>query len=230
MDRKHVFADKLELVTRFVLHKNGVIASTVARHLVSRGHERRRGRRQAHEALHRPRHVRHPRRHQQPALGPRRLDLRHARLQRRRGHVARRHEDLRPRRQRRGALQAGRQRLRAVQQPQRQHLGSRHHVGRPGVLDAADERHRVLPHRAAGVRAREGQAPGHDVVEGHDHRPDDLPAHVAARAGLRADRSGRPLHRRRRLRDLRGRRLARASGTTATSPANRRSTSCTTSS
>ena len=28
MDRKHVFADKLELVTGFVLHKNGVIAAT----------------------------------------------------------------------------------------------------------------------------------------------------------------------------------------------------------
>ena len=56
----------------------------VTRHLVSRGHQRRRGRRQAHEALHRPRHLRHARRHQQPSLGSRRLDLRHARLQRRR--------------------------------------------------------------------------------------------------------------------------------------------------
>ena len=85
MDRKHVFADKLELVTGFVFYRNGVIAATVAGHLVSRGHQRRRGRRQAHEALHRPRHRRHARRHQQPALGPRRLDLRHARLQRRHG-------------------------------------------------------------------------------------------------------------------------------------------------
>ena len=60
-----------------------------------------------------------------------------------------RHEELRPRRQRRRALQARRQRVRAVQQPRRQHLGPRHHLGRPGVLDAADERHGVLPHRAA---------------------------------------------------------------------------------
>ena len=84
MDRKHVFADKLELVTGFVLLQGRRHRRDVAGHLVSRGHQRRRGRRQAHEALHRPRHRRHARRHQQPALGPRRLDLRHARLQRRR--------------------------------------------------------------------------------------------------------------------------------------------------
>ena len=29
MDCRHVFADKLELVTGFVFHKNGVIAATV---------------------------------------------------------------------------------------------------------------------------------------------------------------------------------------------------------
>ena len=90
MDRKHVFADKLELVTGFVFHRTGVIAATVAGHLVSRGHQRRRGRRQAHEALYRPRHQRHARRHQQSPLGARRLGLRHARLQHGDGHVSRR--------------------------------------------------------------------------------------------------------------------------------------------
>ena len=84
MDRKHVFADKLELVTGFVLLQERRHRRDGARHLVSRGHQRRRGRRQAHEALHRPRHRRHARRDQQPALGTGRLDLRHARLQRRR--------------------------------------------------------------------------------------------------------------------------------------------------
>ncbi len=95
------------------------------------------------------------------------------------------------------------------QQPWRQHLGAGHHVGRPGVLDAADERHGVLPHGAAGVRAREGTDSEHDVVEGHDHRTGDLPAALVARAGLRPDRSGRSVHGGCRLCDLRGRRVAR---------------------
>ena len=106
MDRKHVFADKLELVTGFVFHRSGVIAATSPGHLVSRGHERRRGRGQAHEAVYRPRHSRHARRHQQSSLGTRRLDLRHARIQRRDGDLSGRHEELRPRRERRRALQA----------------------------------------------------------------------------------------------------------------------------
>ena len=42
------------------------------------------------------------------------------------------------------------------QQPRRQHLGPRHHLGRSGVLDAADERHGLLPYRPARVRARQG--------------------------------------------------------------------------
>ncbi len=124
----------------------------VAGHLVSRGHQRRRGRRQANQAVHGPRHVRHARRHQQPSLGSRRLDLRHARIQCRRGHLTRRDEEFRPRRQRRRALPARRQRVRAVQQSRRQHLGARHYLGRPGVLDAADERHGPLPHGASPSR------------------------------------------------------------------------------
>ena len=31
MDRKHVFADKLELVTGFVFYKSGVIAATLSK-------------------------------------------------------------------------------------------------------------------------------------------------------------------------------------------------------
>ena len=156
MDKKHVFADKLELVTGFVFYKNGVIVVDVAGHLVSRGHQRRRGRGQAHEALHRPRHVRHARRHQQPALG---LD----------GWIYATHgysvgDVTSPD----GTKDFGRDGSGVVrfkpdgsafeqyQQPRRQHLGPRHHLGRPGVLDAADERHGLLPHRAARVGARQG--------------------------------------------------------------------------
>ncbi len=88
MDKKQVFADKLELVTGFVLYRKRRHRRHLPRHLVSRRHRWRRRRRQADQALHRPRHHRHPRRHQQPALGPRRLDLCHPWLQRRQCHLA----------------------------------------------------------------------------------------------------------------------------------------------
>ena len=153
---KHVFADKLELVTGFVLYKNGVIASTSPDIWYledTNGDE-----------------VADKRTKLYTGLGT--FDT-HAVINNLRwgldgwiyathgysvgdGHVSGRHEEFRPRRQRRRPLQAGRQRLRAVQQPRRQHLGPRHHLGRPGVLDAADERHGLLPHRAAGVGARQG--------------------------------------------------------------------------
>ena len=145
-----------------------------AGHLVPGRHQRRRGRRQAHEALHGARHLRHARRHQQPPLGSRRLDLRDARLQHRHGHHRRRRQDARSRQQWRRPLQTGRRCVRAVQQPRRQHVGPRHHVGRPGLLDPADERHGVLPHRAAGVRAGAGPHPQHDLLQGHDRRAEDL--------------------------------------------------------
>ena len=84
MDRKHVFADKLELVTGFVLHRSGVIAATAPDiwYLEDTNGDEVADR--AHEALHRPRHGRHALGDQQPALGSRRLDLRDARLQHRR--------------------------------------------------------------------------------------------------------------------------------------------------
>ena len=174
MDRKHVFADKLELVTGFVLYRTGVIAATSPDIWYledTNGDE-----------------VADKRTKLYTGLGT--ADT-HAVINNLRwgldgwiyathgysvgdGDVAGRHEELRPRRQRRRPLQAGRQRVRAVQQPRRQHLGPRHHVGRPGVLDAADERHGVLPHRAAGERAGQGPDPGDDVVEGDDHRPEHL--------------------------------------------------------
>ena len=151
MDRKHVFADKLELVTGFVFYKNGVIAATSPDIWYledTNGDE-----------------VADKRTKLYTGLG---TSDTHAVINNLRwgldgwiyathgysvgdGDVAGRHEELRPRRQRRRPLQARRQRVRAVQQPRRQHVGPRHHLGRPGVLDAADERHGVLPHRAAGV-------------------------------------------------------------------------------
>ena len=164
MDRKHVFADKLELVTGFVLYRTGVIAATSPDiwYLEDTNGDQ----------------VADKRTKLYTGLGT--ADT-HAVINNLRwgldGWIYATHgysvgtvtspdgdEELRPRRQRRRALQAGRQRVRAVQQPRRQHLGARHHLGRPGVLDAADERHGVLPHGAAGKRAREGPAPGHHVV------------------------------------------------------------------
>ena len=65
--------------------------------------------------------------------------------------------------------------------------------------------HTVLPES---VLAK-GRRPWNHVVEGHDHRTEHLPADDVARAGLRADRPGRPVHRRGRVRDLRRRRMAR---------------------
>ena len=62
--------------------------------------------------------------------------------------------------------------------------------------------------RAPRVRPRQGQATRDDLVERHDRRADDVSADVAARAGLRPDRPRGPVHRRRRLRDLRRRRVA----------------------
>ena len=83
MDRKHVFADKLELVTGFVFYRRGVIAATAPDIWYLEDTNGDEIADKTHQALHRPRHRRHARRHQQPSLGPRRLDLRHARLQRR---------------------------------------------------------------------------------------------------------------------------------------------------
>ena len=104
-----------------------------------------------------------------------------------------------------------------------QHLGARHHVGRSGVLDAADERHGVLPHRAArSACSRRAQLPGTTSLQRDDHRTEHVSADDVARAGLRADRSGRPVHRRGRLRDLRRRRVAGEMAVRATSPPSRR--------
>ena len=86
--------------------------------------------------------------------------------------------------------------------------------------------HTVLPESvlAKGTRSRD------DVVEGHDHRPDDVSAHVAAR-GRPTSRSiwsasSPPPPGARSTKAAPGRR----SGATATSPASRRSTSSITSS
>jgi hypothetical protein len=79
MDKKHVFADQLELVTSFVFYKNGVIAATAPDIWFSRTRTATTSPTNAPSST--PASAsRHPRRHQQPPLGPRRLDLRHARL------------------------------------------------------------------------------------------------------------------------------------------------------
>ena len=82
MDKKEIFYEGLDLVTGLVFHKDGVIVTQAPDILWLRDTERRRQGRQSREALHRPRHRRHARGHQQSALGLGRLDLRHARLQR----------------------------------------------------------------------------------------------------------------------------------------------------
>ena len=189
-------------------HKNGVIAaqrrtsgSSTTPTATRRG--------QAHEALHRPRHRRHARRHQQSALG---LDgWIYATHGYSAGNVtsARRHEELRPRRQRRRALQARWQRVRAIQL----------RGGNTWGLDITWDDQVIWTQPTSGTCSstsccprtcsRKGKAPWHHVVEGHDHRTEAPIPLMTWRAGLCADRPGRPVHRGGGLRDLRRRRVAR---------------------
>jgi len=167
MDKKHVFADKLELVTSFVFYKNGVIACAAPDIWNLQDTDGDGVCRQAREALHRPRHRRHARGDQQSCAGA--CD----------GWVYATHGysvgrcHLAPTASRNfgtdrlAASCASSPTARAFEQyssTRRQHLGPRHHLGRPGLLDAAHQRHRVLPRRAARVCAGQRQDPRHHAA------------------------------------------------------------------
>ena len=180
-----------------------------AGHPLAARYGRRRQGRQGGEALHRPRHARHARGDQQSALGLGRLDLRHARLQRQRSRDQRRRQArLRPHRLGRGALQAGRLRHRAILLERRQHLGPRDHR-RTTTSSGRSRRAAICSCRRCCPRpcSRAGGS-ARPRASRSSPKPEVLPADDVGAAGLSADRFGRLLHRRGRLRDLRRRLVA----------------------
>ena len=208
MDKKDVFYEGLELVTGFVFYKDGVIVTQAPDILWLRDTDgdgkadkveklyTGLGTSDTHAVINNPRWGWDGWIYATHGYSAARRDQR------------RRHEALRPDQFGRGALQAGRLGVRAILVERRQHVGPRNHRRQSRDVDAADQRPASHAHRAARVCA--GARKGRQSPELQSRRAvgESIPAHVVGADGLRADRSGRLVHRGGGVRHLRRRRVA----------------------
>ncbi len=175
MDKKHVFADKLELATSFVLHKNGVIVSAAPDIWFledTDGDDVADKRTKLYTGL--------GTRDTHAVINNLRWGL-DGWIYATHGYSSGEVTALGSKEKTKTGIGSGVVRFkpdgssnRNVFQQRRKHLGPLHDFGRPVFLDATHQRHRPLPHRPPGVCSGEGKTSRHQQLPRHDHRPEDL--------------------------------------------------------